>query len=212
MLRRSFLSRVAGTSALFGFGSESQAAPVPTAAARFESERHEQDDWFDKLPGRHRVVFDTFMAARFNEAVVFSGNYLRANRDGYGLTEKDLAMVIVVRHQTAPFAFNDAMWAKYGKQFSDRMTFLDPKTNEVPKTNPHGAQVSNLVKQGVHLAICNLTTRAYTRIIADATGTNADDVFKELAANTLGPPHFVAAGVVGISRAQEHGYTVIAIG
>ena len=184
---------------------------MPTAAARFESERHEQDDWFDKLPGRHRVVFDTFMAARFNEAVVFSGNYLRANRDGYGLTEKDLAMVIVVRHQTAPFAFNDAMWAKYGKQFSDRMTFLDPKTNAVPKTNLYGAQVANLVKQGVHLAICNLTTRAYTRILAETTGSSADDIYKELTSNTLGNSHFVPAGVVGVTRAQERGYSLVSV-
>ena len=64
----------------------------------------------------------------------------------------------------------------------------------------------------MHFSICNLTTRAYTRIIADAGGANADDVYKELGANTLGPSHFVPAGVVGISRAQEHGYTMIAIG
>src|SRR5262245_29142220 len=148
MLRRLFLSRLAGAPAVFGFaGKSSQAAPAPiagTAAKRFEADRHEQDDWFDKLPGRHRVVFDTWMAGKFSEAIGFSGNYLRANHDGYGLSEKDLAIVIVMRHQTAPFAFNDAMWAKYGKQFSDRMTFVDPKSGEVPKTNLYATQISNL--------------------------------------------------------------------
>ena len=75
-----------------------------------------------------------------------------------------------------------------------------------------GTQLAALVKQGMQFSICNLTTRAYTKIISDATGVGQEDVFKELAANTLGPAHFVPAGVVGITRAQERGYTTIAIG
>ena len=213
MLRRLFLSRLAGAPAVLGFANRSsQTAAAPAVVKRFEADRHEQDDWFDKVPGRHRVVFDTWMAGRFSEAIGFSGNYLRANHDGYGLSEKDLAIVIVMRHQTAPFAFNDAMWAKYGKQFSDRMTFVDPKTGEVPKTNLYATQVSTLVKQGVHIAICNLTTRAYTRILADATGGTADDIYKELTTNTLGNSHFAAAGVVAVTRAQEHGYALVSVG
>src|SRR5262249_699607 len=105
MLRRSFLSRFASAPALLGLGGGPQAGEPRTPAAPFDAARHEQDDWLDKLPGRHRVVFDTWMAGRFSEAIGFSGNYFRANRDGYGLSEKDLAVVMVVRHQTAPFAF-----------------------------------------------------------------------------------------------------------
>jgi len=208
MLRRSFFSRLTAAGALFGLTPAGAAA----ASSSFEAARHEQDAWFDALPGTHRVIFDTWTHERFREGVQFAGNYFRANKDGYNLTDKDLAVVMGVRHHTAPFAFNDAMWAKYGKHFGARMIFTDPQTKEAPKANLFATQLAALVKQGMHFSICNLTTRAYTRIIADATGTNADDVFKELAANTLGPGHFVAAGVVGISRAQEHGYTVIAIG
>jgi intracellular sulfur oxidation DsrE/DsrF family protein len=213
MLRRLFLSRFAGAPALFGFGGQSQptAAPKPPAGP-FEAARHSQDDWFDQVAGTHRVIFDTWTADKFREAIGFAGNYFRANRDGYGLADKDLAVIVCMRHQTAPFAFNDAMWAKYGKHFSERMSFTDPKTNEVPKTNIYGTQVSNLVKQGLHIAICNLTTRAYTRILADATGTSADDIYKELTTNTLGNGHFVPAGVVAVTRAQEHGYAIVSVG
>jgi intracellular sulfur oxidation DsrE/DsrF family protein len=213
MLRRSFLSRFAGAPAFFGIGGQSMSASAPKSpAGRFEAARHTQDDWFDQVPGRHRVIFDTWVAERFREAIGFAGNYFRANRDGYELADKDLAVVICVRHQTAPFAFNDAMWAKYGQHFSDRMTFTDPKTSEAPKTNLYGTQLSNLIKQGVHLAVCNLTTRAYTRILADATGANADDIYKELTTNTLGNSHFVPAGIVAVTRAQERGYSIVAIG
>src|SRR5262245_937416 len=207
MQRRSFFSRLAGAGALFGL------APAAAAAASsFEAARHEQDSWLDALPGKHRVVFDTWTAEKFREGVGFANNYVRANKDTYGLGDKDIAVVIIARHHTAPFAFNDAMWAKYGKHFSERMSFTDPKTKQPPTTNLYGAPLSNLIKQGMHMGICNLTTSAYTRIIADATKGDADEVYKELTSNTLGSSHFVPAGVVGVSRAQEYGYTMIAIG
>ena len=210
MLRRLFLSRFAGAPVLFGLGGQASAAPA--APARFEALRHTNDDWLDQLPGRHRVVFDTWTAAEFQNAVQFAGNYFRGNNDGYSLAEKELALVITVRHHTAPFAFSDALWAKYGTHFSKRMSFVDPATKEAPSTNIYGRQLSNLIKQGVHMAVCNLTTRAYTRIIAEATGKPEDEVYKELTTGTLGNSHFVPAGVVGVTRAQERGYALVSVG
>ncbi|HEY7289882.1 MAG TPA: hypothetical protein VH583_08600 [Vicinamibacterales bacterium] len=212
MLRRSFLSRFATVSAFVGVdGAASQSAAAPPAS-HFEAAHHTQDDWFDEVPGKHRVIFDTWLADRFDDAVGFAGNYVRVNKDAYGLADKDIAVVVCVRHQTAPFAFNDAMWAKYGKQFSNRMMFVDPKTKQPPSTNLFAGQLSNLAKEGVQLAVCQLTTRAYTRIIANAIGGNADDVYKELAANTVASSHFVPAGIVAVTRAQERGYALASIG
>jgi intracellular sulfur oxidation DsrE/DsrF family protein len=212
MLRRSFVSQFGAAAAALGFAD--QAAPVTQspAGASWQSARHEQDDWFEALPGKHRVLFDTWTAGKFGDSMMFSGNYYRANRDVYGLADRDLAVIVCVRHQTAPFAFNDAMWAKYGKAFSKRMEWVDPKTQEPPATNVYNRQLSNFVKQGMHLAVCNLTTKAYTQIIADQTKTSVDEVYKELTANTLGNCHFVPAGVVAATRAQERGYAIISIG
>ena len=210
MLRRSFLSRFTGAAAFFGLADVPQ-SQSPAAAKPFAPARHTQDDWFDQVPGTHRVIFDTWMSDRFGEAVLFAGNYVRVNKDAYDLADKDLAVVICVRHQTAPFAFSDAMWAKYGKHFSERMVFVDPKTKEPPTTNVYATQLTNLMKQGVQLAVCSLTTRAYVRIIANATNGNADEIYKELVANTVGASHFVPAGVVAVTRAQERGYSVMAI-
>jgi len=215
MLRRSFLSRLGGAAAFATAvppETATETAQGAVARSAFEPARHAQDDWFDDLPGKHRVVFDTFMSDMFGEAVGFVGNYVTVNRNAYELGDKDMAVVLTVRHQTAPFAFNDAMWAKYGKQFSDRMKFVDPKTKEAPSVNVYGAQLDRLSKSGVHLAICRLTTRAYTSIIANAFKTKADDVFDELAANTVAPGHFVPAGIVAVTRAQERGYALASIG
>ena len=213
MLRRAFFSTFGGAATAFGLlPPQAPAAPETPAPSAWRPARHEQDDWFDAVPGSHRVVFDTWMAAKFSEGIGFAGNYRRANKDGYGLTDGDLAVVIVVRHRTAPFAFNDAIWAKYGKAFAERMEITDPKTKEPPTSNIYGTQLANLIKQGTHLAVCSLTTRAYSQIIADQTKSTAADVYKELTANTIGNCHFVPAGIVAVSRAQEHGYTLVSIG
>jgi len=212
MQRRSFLSRFPALAALFGAGAATPAIAAAADGARFEPARHSQDDWLDSLPGKHRVVFDTWTAAKFPEAMQFANNIYRGNRDGYELSEKEVAIVIVARHRTAPFAFNDAMWAKYGKSFSERMEFLDPKSNKPPTANVHSEQLGRLIKQGVHLAVCNLTTRATAQRLAELTGVTADEAYKELTTNALPNAHFVAAGVVGATRAQERGYSLISIG
>src|SRR5262245_60295741 len=119
MLRRSFLSRFPAAAALLGIGDQKPATDSPPAGT-FEPTSHPQDEWFDSLPGKHRVVFDTWTAARFPDSMQFANNIFRGNRDGYQLPEKDVAIIIVTRHGATPFAFNDAMWAKYGKPFGER--------------------------------------------------------------------------------------------
>jgi intracellular sulfur oxidation DsrE/DsrF family protein len=213
MQRRSFLSRFPALAALVGAGAATPAAAAAFAPEniRFEPVKHSQDDWLDSLPGKHRVVFDTWTAPKFPEAMQFANNIFRGNRD-YELSEKDIAIVIVARHSTAPFAFNDAMWAKYGKYFSERMEFLDPKTNKPPTANVHAERLGGLLKQGVHLAVCNLTTRSSAQRLAELNGAKMEDVYKEITTNALPNAHFVAAGVVGATRAQERGYALISIG
>jgi intracellular sulfur oxidation DsrE/DsrF family protein len=209
MLRRSFLSRFPAAAALLGLQAP---APTEAAVAGFQAAHHAQDAWFDELPGKHRVVFDTYNAAAFQEAVQFTNNYFRVNKDAYKLADKDFAVVLIVRHHTAPFAFNDAMWAKYGKAFSDRMGYKDPKTNDAPTTNVFGTQLTALAKQGLHLGVCNLTTRSVSQRLAEQTKTSQEEIYKELTANTVGPSHFVPAGIVAVTRAQEHGYALVSIG
>ncbi len=40
-------------------------------------------------------------------------------------------------------------------------------------------------------------------------GGSADAVYKELTSNLIPGSHLVAAGVVAVNRAQEHGYTLL---
>lgn len=213
MLRRSFLSRATQTAAVFGIGSRGPAAATQAAAADsvWRPARHQQDDWFDQIPGRHRFFFDTLTWQKVGEAATFATNYLDANKSDYALEDRDLAVVIGLRHRATPFAFNDAMWAKYGRQFSDILDFTDPKTKQPPATNlyPH---LAALVKRGVHLAVCNMATHAYSRRISEATDGDPEAIYHDLTSNTIGSAHFVAAGILAVNRAQERGYSIAHIG
>ena len=195
-------------SALVAAPQAAPSAPKPAAGPA----RHSQDDWFDQAGDKHRVIFDTWMADKFSEAVGFAGNWMRINKEQYGLADGDLGLIIVARHGTTPFAFNEAVWAKYGQIFADHMSANDKTAHPNPTTNVHAARLTSLTKQGMRLAVCSLTTRAYTQIIARETGTSQEAIHKELTTNTVGEAHFVPAGIVAVTRAQERGYALVSIG
>jgi intracellular sulfur oxidation DsrE/DsrF family protein len=208
MLRRAFLSRLSAVTPLFAASQPVPSTPKQSAGPA----RHQTDEWLDQAPEKHRVIFDTWMADKFGEAMGFAGNWVRINKEAYGLTDADLAVVIVARHGTTPFAFNESIWTKYGKIFADKMSANDKAAHPNPSTNIYAARLANLTKQGVRLAVCNLTTRAYSQIIAQETGAQQDAIHKELTANAIGSAQFVPAGIVAVTRAQEHGYAFVSIG
>jgi intracellular sulfur oxidation DsrE/DsrF family protein len=213
--RRLFLAHAAtGITAL---GAAAMAAGVTPAEAQsagidptWQPSRHAQDDWLDQIPGKHRFIFDTTNPQGVNSALLFATNYFLANRSGYGLQDSDLAVVIVARHASTPFAYNDAIWGRYGTPISAQAeNFVDPRTREPAKVNVYGARVEALVKRGVHLAVCQMASRAYAGAIARATGGNTDSIYEEIVQNLLPNSHMVPAGIVAVNRAQERGYTFV---
>jgi intracellular sulfur oxidation DsrE/DsrF family protein len=202
-------------------GGVAMAQQKSPAAARWEPARHEKDDWFDQLPGKHRLVFDTTAYDGLADAILFANNFIRVNRADYGLQNNDLAVVIVVRHRSTPFGYNDAMWAKYGAAIAARARVEDPKTKLAPKINifnsgdfgellsNRGMTLDSLFRQGVQLAVCATSTRGYATSIAQAVSGNADTIFNELIANLVSNSRMVPAGIVAVNRAQERGYSLV---
>jgi intracellular sulfur oxidation DsrE/DsrF family protein len=221
--RRSFFTRLnAGVTSLAAIAVGGVAmAQQKSTAARWEPARHEKDDWFDQLPGKHRLVFDTTAHERLGEAIHFANNFIRVNRADYGLQNSDLAVVIVVRHRSTPFGYNDAMWAKYGTAIAARAGVEDPKTKLAPKINifnsadyaellpSRGTTLDSLFKQGLQLAVCATSTRGYAGSIAQAVGGNAEAIFNELTSNLVSNSRMVPAGIVAVNRAQERGYSLV---
>lgn len=224
LARRSFLSRLGiglgAGGAVIGSGV-SNAEAQGAEGGHWQPARHSPDDWLDQLPGKHRFIFDTITPEGAGLALTFINNYFRANESGYGLQDRDLAVVLVMRHASTPFAYTDAIWGKYGAPITQRTRFNDPDTGQPPKVNIYnrtsgdgsqptrGATLNSLLARGVHLAVCQLATRAYAGTIAAATGANADDVYRELTGNLLRNAHLVPAGIVTVNRAQERGYSFV---
>ena len=216
--RRSFLARLAAAAAAFGFGPASahaqDAAPQRSASAassvsRWQAAREAKDDWYDEIPGKHRLVFDSVSPEGVASAVQFTGNFFTGNKNGYDLEPSAVGVIIVMRHRATQFAFSDAIWSKYGAHLSESEKFVDPKTNQAPSSNVYRNGLENQVKRGVHLAVCDLSTHRLAGYIArKIEGGNADAVYKELTANALANVHFVPAGIVAVNRAQERGYAV----
>jgi hypothetical protein len=186
--------------------------------------RHAQDDWLDQIPGKHRFFFDAITAAGAGDAITFATNFYVASKSGYGLDDADNAIVICLRHHATPFAFSDAIWARYGSVFGERIKFNDPKTNATPvinvyQTTGYGALLTNrettlaaMIQRGTHFAVCDMATRALAGLAATRMQLKATDVYDELKASAIANSHFMAAGIVGVNRAQERGYAIQHIG
>jgi intracellular sulfur oxidation DsrE/DsrF family protein len=242
--RRSFLARLSAGAA--ACAAAIGVAPLITASADasahasaralsepWQPARHADDDWFDQPGAKHRFFFDTSHPEGFAQALGWARNFLEASVSGYGLTDADNAVIICARHRSTAFAFNDAMWAKYGAALSERSNnFVDPKTKQVPVINyylvngsgegPRNSGLEQLLKRGVRLAVCGMATRRTATTIATAGATagaqkagddkaKVDDIYKELTANLVPNAHIVPAGIVAVNRAQERGYTLATV-
>jgi len=211
--RRSLMSGLGAVAAAFALGA--RPANAQTAAAPFQPARHPQDEWLDKIRGKHRVVFDVTSAQGVPEALHFAFNVYTGNKSMYGLDEADLAVVIVLRHSATAFGYSDAIWAKHGKALAAATRYTDPKSSEPPKANPFNATgteaIGEMAKRGVQFGVCDTASHGLSRRIA-GPGGDADAVYKEMVASMIPSSHLMVAGVIGVTRAQEYGYSVVHVG
>ena len=219
LTRRSVITGGGAAVAAVALGSAHPSAQAP--AGRFQPARHQQDAWLDAIAGKHRNFIDASTARGAAEAVLYANNLFEANKNGYTLNDTDVAVVVCMRHFATPFAFTDAMWAKYGTPLSAMLEFSDPKSKQAPATNllnssEYGMAMPNLgntlpavTKRGVQFAVCDMATHFLAAQLASATKGNADAIYKDLASNLIPNSHMVAAGVVAVNRAQEYGYSLL---
>ena len=197
--------------AAVALGSTGARAQAP--ASNFKPARHEKDAWLDNISGKHRVVLDVTSPEGVGEALNFANNLFAGNKSGYDLNDADLAMVICLRHLATVFAFTDPVWAKYGKAMADAVKYT-ARPADLPNTNPYNAPprsaFDGLAKRGVQFMVCDTASHRFARMLAGSGDGEA--VYKEMAANMIPSSRFVPAGVVGTTRAQEYGYSLLFVG
>lgn len=201
------VTAVAGLAATAVAGS-AQAAEQPTAG--FQPARHEKDAWLGELPGSHRVFVDSSTVDGGANALRFGSNIIKSHVDEYEGKASDYALVVCFRHGSVPYGFSDAIWAKYGTVLGRDMK--TPSTSN-PMNTASAANGQNsipsMVENGIQFAICNRSTHGLAGRIAEATGIKADDAYAELVAGAIPNSHFVAAGVLAVTRAQEYHYSLL---
>src|SRR6185503_4754057 len=133
--RRSVISGLGVATIGVALGSRPLAAQTTGATGRFQPARHQQDAWLDAVAGKHRVFIDAATPRGAGEAILYANNLYEANKAGYSLSEPDIVVVACMRHFATPFAYNDAIWKKYGGVMSKMIEFTDPKTKQPPSTN-----------------------------------------------------------------------------
>lgn len=178
------------------------------AAADFTPARHAQDEWIGQMPGKHRMVLDVTTPGAMPDAIRFTGNLFTGNQTAYGLGDSDLAIIMVLRHSATGMGYNNGLWAKHGAA-------MDAKAATPPAGNPYDSgdrvQLSALAKRGVKFMVCATASRGIARRIAGEKG-DADAIFKEMEGSLITSARLVAAGVVGVTRAQEYGFSYLFVG
>ena len=209
--RRNLLTNL-GVTAVAGLATGA-ALSTPTQAAQsagFEPARHGNDAWLGELPGSHRVFIDSSTLEGGANALRFASNIIKSHIEEYEGKASDYALVVCFRHGSASYGFGDALWAKYS-------SILGRDMDQAPKSNPMNTasaangqnSIAAMVKDGIQFAICKRSSRRIAAGIAEATGVTPDEAFAELVAGAIPNAHFVAAGVMAATRAQEYSYSLL---
>lgn len=216
---------------IVGAGSVMAAAALGTRSASaqsagdFRPAAHPEDAWLNQRAGTHRVFVDSATPNGAGEAILYANNLFNANKAAYaGGADADLALIVCMRHFATAFAFTDVVWAKYGKAMSAMLNFTDPKTKEAPATNLYnapgygltlpnlGSTIDAVTKRGAYFAVCDTATHFMASQMAAPMKLTAPEIYKDLSTNLIPNSRLVAAGVMAVTRAQEHGYSLLYAG
>lgn len=208
--RRRFMSRLASvTAAAAALWTPSRAGGQERTEQRTRAvTTHDLDAWLDPLTGTHRQVYDIVSPAG-TIGIAFARNFLNANRDGYGLTDRDISVVVSLRHSGIAYAFTDALWRSRGLGTVFGVT--DAK-GEMAPANPEAEHIVELQKRGVVFTVCGMALNKYARQQAAAAQLAPNASHAEWRAAILPGVVEVVAGVIAVNRTQERGFSYVYAG
>jgi intracellular sulfur oxidation DsrE/DsrF family protein len=190
------------------------------------------EEWFNKVKGSHRVVYD---ATRPHEIMPFAWPlvFIKTN-EATGTPSTDCGVVVVLRHDAIPYAFQDQMWEKYG--FGDlfeaheiggafkaadaatatktRNPFWNTKPGDfvIPGFGPVDIGIKDLQASGVMFCVCNAAMTVYSSVVGGKMNMAPEAVMSDWKQNLIPGIQVVPSGVWALGRAQEHGCKYIFAG
>jgi len=220
--RRGFLSKIAAGAAALGIASivkpfNLSAAPIAAPDGVLATAPPELDAWFNQIKGKHRITFD---CTRPHEIFPFAWPrvFLLTNA-ATGTPEKENSVVVVLRHEAIPYAFEDKLWDKY--KFGEMFKADDPATKAPAVRNPFWKPkpgdykipgfgnvdigIDQLQESGVMFCVCDAAMTVYSAVVGQNMNMDPADVKKDWLSGLLPGIQPVPSGVWAVGRAQEHG-------
>ena len=208
--RRNFMGTVAAGAAT---GLSLMTNPLEAIAPTDKKLVHEADEWFKKVKGKHRIVFDC-SETHNGFAIIWTWAYYLTNNQT-DTPDSDMTGVCVLRHGGIPFAMNDSLWKKYkfGEMFkvndnstgkpSLRNPYYEPKEGDFPMPAING--IKKMQERGALFCVCDLALTVYSGAAAKAMGLDPAETKKEWLNGVLPGIQVVPSGVWALGRAQENG-------
>jgi len=213
--RRDFMS-LAAVAAALGVGA---ALPAATVSAATDGPATDFTRWLDSIPGKQRALLD-MREPNGGLAMAWAWVFLFTAPPAYGITEKDVGVVMVLRHNAIPIALGDNVWQKY--QLGEFFSIQDPDTNAPAVRNPYYATMKDpflpdmalqkLIDRGVKVAACDMAIHFYTGLIAKKMGLPHEAVKADWNAAVLPGIAHAPSGVVACQGAVQRGCTYLFAG
>lgn len=169
--------------------------------------------WLDSIGGKQRQLFDMPQPNQ-GFGLIWSWVLLLTGPEAFGVPEKDIGVVIVLRHEAIPLALNDAMWRKY--RLGEAFKITDPTSKAPAERNFYvaskpgdlfvpEASLDKLMARGAKISACNMALTVYSGLVAKRMGLPAEQVKQEWISGLVPGVQVVPSGVVAINGAQSRG-------
>lgn len=209
--RRQFLGAIAlgATASTLSVLTNPMYADVPIPNSK---KINAAEDWFEKIKGKHRIVYDGSQPHNGFPIIWNWAFYLTNN--GTGTPDEDMTAMTVLRHNAIPIAFTDRLWQKYplGKVFEvntssgepyNRNPYYDPQEGDFPMPQIEG--IKRMMERGAMFCVCDLAMQVYSGIVSTQMSLDPKEVYEDWVSGLLPGIQLVPSGVWALGRAQEHG-------
>lgn len=210
--RRGFLGLTAAAAAL-GLAAAAPAARAATGPSTPFTQ------WLDSIPGTHKVTLDVREPGG-GMCNAWAWVYLFTAPKAYGMSEGDMGVAMVLRHNAIPFALGDAAWSKY--KLGEVFKIDDHKTGQAAVRHPFYVDMpaeflpdmalQKLIERGVKPIACDMAVFHYSGVVAKAMGLKHEDVMADWNANFLPGVAHAPSGVVACQGLGERGASYIYAG
>ena len=226
--RRKFIGSLAAGAAAIGLSAIS--GPLKAAPGNelhsLSDNPDDPDAWFNKINGKHRMVFDVRDPLPGHESILpfaWPKVFLLTNA-ATGTPEKENSVVVVLRHNAIPYAMEDRLWEKY--QLGNHFNIMEGDSKEgairnmmwkpnppfsVPGVGPVPIGINDLQDSGVMFCVCDMALTVNSAVVAQARKMKAEDVKKDWLSGLLPNIKVMPSGLWALGRAQEHQCAYIAV-